>query len=157
METLNEETGGKAMSCKFDKEIIHKYLDNTIDPLELVFLKEHIKVCSDCKDELELMGKLDESLYGFFQELPQGEIPEDFSLSVLDMCYEENKLNLRDKVKKGVEINKSIIENATRFAGYMPGSKTAAKAAKAVGRGLNKAVKSGLNYSVKKLISSTVK
>ena len=37
------------MSCKFDKDLIQNYVDNTIDPLELIVLKEHIAVCQDCK------------------------------------------------------------------------------------------------------------
>lgn len=145
------------MGCKFDKEIIHKYIDNTIDPLELIFLKEHIKVCEDCKNELELMSKLDESLYGYFDGMQSIELSEDFGLSVLDKCYEAQKITLRQRVEKAVEINQNIINNTTRFVSYLPGSKTAGKAAKVMGRGLNKALKGCLSYSVKKLVSGTTK
>ncbi|MGB7606626.1 MAG: zf-HC2 domain-containing protein [Lutisporaceae bacterium] len=145
------------MICKFDKNIIHKYLDNTIDPLELIFLKEHIAVCKDCKDEIELMSKLDDSLYGYFDGILQDALPENFSMSVLDKCFEEKKLTLKQRTELVVKINKDIINNVTRFANYLPGSKTAAILRKKVGLGLNRAVKSCFNYGVKKLISSAVK
>lgn len=145
------------MGCKFDKEIIHKYIDNTIDPLELIFLKEHIKVCEDCRTELELMSKLDDSLYGYFEGIQPIELPEDFSLSVLNKCYESKKLTFRQRVKSAIEINQVIISNTTRFAGYIPGTKAAGKAAKLAGRGINKALKSCLSFGVKKLISGTAK
>lgn len=145
------------MDCKFDKEIIHKYIDNTIDPLELIFLKEHIKVCEDCRNELELMNKLDGSLYGYFDEMQPHEMLEDFSLSVLNKCYEEKKATFRQKVEKAVEINNAIIGNTTRFASYLPGSKAAKKTAHMVGRGIGKALRSCLSYGVKKVVSSTAK
>ncbi len=141
------------MSCKFDKDIIHKYLDNTIDPLELVFLKEHIAVCKECKDELELMSKLDESLYSYFDGLPQNALPLDFSMSVLDKCFEGKKFTFKQRTELVVRVNKDILNNVTRFVDYLPGSKTASVIGKKAGQGLNKVAKSCLNYSIKKLIS----
>lgn len=144
------------MGCKFDKEIIHKYIDNTIDPLELIFLKEHIKVCEECKNELELMSKLDDSIYGYFDWIQPYEL-EDFSLSVLDKCYEAKKLTMKQRVEKAVEINNAIINNTTRFANYLPGSKAAKKTVKMAGRGMGKLLKGCLNYGVKKVVSSATK
>lgn len=145
------------MGCKFDKEIIHKYIDNTIDPLELIFLKEHIKVCEECKNELELMSKLEDSLYSYFDEQQFAELPEAFSMTVLDKCTEDSKRTLKQRTLRAVEANKALISNSTRFVNYLPGSKTAGKAAKTVSRGVNKALKGCLSYGVRKLISSTAK
>lgn len=145
------------MDCKFDKNIIHKYLDNTIDPLELIFLKEHIAVCKDCKDELELMSKVDESLYDYFDKLSQAALPEDFCISVLDKCFDDKRLTIRQRALLAMKINKGILSNATSYARYLPGSKAVAMLGKKAGKGLNKAVKSCMSYGVKKLISATVK
>lgn len=40
------------MSCKFDKTLLQDYLENTIEPLEKIFLEEHLKCCRECKKEL---------------------------------------------------------------------------------------------------------
>jgi len=41
------------MSCSFDKSIISRFARGKIEPLEKVFLEEHIKNCSECKSYLE--------------------------------------------------------------------------------------------------------
>ena len=59
------------MSCGFDREIIQKYADNTIDPLELIFLKEHINYCGECRNELETLMALENELESFFDNEPK--------------------------------------------------------------------------------------
>ena len=41
------------MSCSFDKDILSRFARGKIDPLEKVFLEEHIKKCSECRSYLE--------------------------------------------------------------------------------------------------------
>ena len=41
------------MSCSFDKNILSRFARGKIEPLEKVFLDEHIKTCSECKSYLE--------------------------------------------------------------------------------------------------------
>lgn len=41
------------MSCSFDKNILSRFARGKIEPLEKVFLEEHIKKCSECKSYLE--------------------------------------------------------------------------------------------------------
>ena len=41
------------MSCSFDKDILRRLARGKIEPLEKVFLEEHIKKCSECRSYLE--------------------------------------------------------------------------------------------------------
>jgi hypothetical protein len=103
------------------------------------------------------MSKLDDSLYGYFEEMQPITLPEDFSSEILNKCYEEKKLTLKQRVEQAVEINKAIVSNTTRFAGYIPGSKAAGKTVKLVGRGMGKVLKGCLSYGVRKLTAGTAK
>lgn len=144
------------MSCSFDKGIIQKYIDNTIDPLELIVLKEHIAVCLDCKFELELMSKLDNSMYEYFESLPSNKVLDEFSMNVLNECYTKS-YSYKDGIIKAWEINKMVISNAARYTAYLPGSKLAVNTAKKAGTGINKAAKSYMKSSFKKLIANAAK
>jgi hypothetical protein len=112
------------MSCLFDKSIIQKYADDTIDPLELVFLKEHMNYCAECRKEAELAKKLEYKLEKFFVDDP-GMNNLDFMIENLveDCMYE---LNNREKLKyilrKYMRLGRGIRHNTTRFP---PNRKTA--------------------------------
>ncbi|MDF2841223.1 MAG: hypothetical protein K0Q99_1995 [Clostridia bacterium] len=143
------------MSCRFDKDIIQKYADNTIEPLELIVLKEHIAVCQDCRFELELMNKLEDSIHDYFGALPNNQLLDEFSMKVLDKCYKGSKINhLKAGVSKIWKINKMVVSNASIYTSYLPGSKLAANTAKKAGKGINKALKSYVKNSFKKIIAS---
>ena len=146
------------MSCKFDKDLIQNYVDNTIEPLELIVLKEHIAVCQDCKFELDLMSKLDSSMYEYFGNMPNNEILDDFSMNVLNACYEGSKSkSFKAGISKAWQINKMVVNNASRYTSYLPGSKLVANTAKKARKGINKAVKDYMKVSFKRLIVGTVK
>jgi|GEM_PF-6098054 len=146
------------MNCNFDKEMIHKYLDNSMDPLEFIILKEHIAVCQHCKLELELMSKLEDSMHQYFDSLPDNELLEDFTMKVLDQCYTEHeKTGFVQGVAKAWKINKMIAANSVRYTDYLPGSKLAVSTVKKAGSGMNKAVKSYMKNSFRKLITGAVK
>jgi hypothetical protein len=146
------------MSCKFDKGLIQSYIDNTIEPLELIVLKEHIAVCQDCKFELDLMSKLDTSMYEYFGNMPNNDFLDEFSMNILNHCYVESKSKgVKARLSKAWEINKMVVNNASRYTSYLPGSKLAANAAKKAGKGINKAVKDYVKMSFKRLVISAVK
>lgn len=146
------------MSCKFDKNIIQKYIDNTIEPLELIVLKEHIAVCQDCKFELELMSKLEDSMYQYFENLPDGDMLDAFSMKMLQECYKGTPYqNFKNGMVKAWDINKAMVSNASRYAGYLPGSKLAASVTKKAGKRLNTAVKNYAKNSLKKLVANAIK
>jgi hypothetical protein len=143
------------MSCKFDKDIIQKYVDNTIEPLELIVLKEHIAVCQDCRFELDLMNKLESSLHDYFGDLPNSKLLDEFGIKVLDKCYKGSKSkSIKAGISKVWRINKMAVSNASMYASYIPGSKLAANTAKKASKGINKALKNYMKNSFKKIITS---
>lgn len=146
------------MSCKFDKNLIQNYIDNTIDPLELIVLKEHIAVCQDCKFELDLMSKLDSSMYEYFNSLPNNEMLDEISMNVLNECYAGSKFRrFKEGISKTLQINKMVVSNASRYTAYLPGSKLAANITKKARKGINKAVKDYVKISFKRLIVGAFK
>lgn len=113
------------MSCGFDREIIQKYAGNTIDPLEFIFLKEHLNYCGECRNELDMFMTLENELNKFFDD--DSEV-SDMNLNIaglVDDCMSE--LNKREKLKytlnRSIEFGKGIMDNSMRFAGFLPGSK----------------------------------
>ncbi|OGO78650.1 MAG: hypothetical protein A2Y23_00655 [Clostridiales bacterium GWB2_37_7] len=146
------------MNCIFDKNIIQKYVDNTIDPLELVVLKEHIAVCRDCRFDLELMSKLENSMYEYFGSIPSSDLLDKFNIKVLETCYKQsNTKNKKRGIVKAWEVNKAIVSNAARCTAYIPGSKLAVNTAKKASDSINKAVKSYVKSSFRKLFTGMVK
>jgi hypothetical protein len=146
------------MSCKFDKDLIQNYIDNTIEPLELIVLKEHIAVCQDCKFELDLMSKLDSSMYEHFNSIPKNEMLDEFSMYVLDKCYEDPKpKKFKARVSKVWQINKMVVSNASRYTSYLPGSKLAANVARKAKNSINRTVKDYIKTSFKRMIIESFK
>lgn len=120
------------MSCGFDREIIQKYADNTIDPLEFIFLKEHINYCVECRRELDLIMTLENQLDKFFDNDSEVRDLDLLITKLVDECmYEVNK---REKLKyalnRGIKIGSGIMDNTIKYANYIPGSKLAGKGVK---------------------------
>lgn len=67
--------------CKMDLNLLQDYIDGTIEPLERVVLEEHLRVCADCRKELNRLKLIDWDLKNFFAET--GEIPVPEELAVL--------------------------------------------------------------------------
>jgi len=76
------------VSCKLDKQLLYSLADNTIEPLERIFVEEHLKYCDECKKELELSEKLEKELNEFEFEIL---IPE--RLSILSQLLADNCIN----------------------------------------------------------------
>lgn len=73
------------MNCKLDKQLLYSLADNTIEPLERIFVEEHLKYCNECKRELQQIKELDNILSELEFEI---QIPE--KLSVLSQLLAEN-------------------------------------------------------------------
>lgn len=117
------------MSCEFDREIIQKYADNTIDPLEFIFLKEHINYCVECRNELEMVMALENELYKFFVDDSEVGDLESMITTLVDDCMRE--LNKRERLKymlnSGMQIGSRIMVNSLKFLKFIPGSKAVSK------------------------------
>lgn len=120
------------MSCCFDKKIIQKYADNTIDPLEFIFLKEHLNYCDECKQELDLVMTLENELSKFFNpSCDVGELDPLIAELVKDCMEELDRSNrLKHAINKGMGLGSRIMENSMRFVEFIPGSKTMGKGVK---------------------------
>jgi len=120
------------MSCSFDKEIIQKYVDNTIDPLEFIFLKEHLSYCGECRSELDLVMNLENQLSKFFDEDCEAKELDLLITKLVDDCMDEalKSKKLKYAISKGVEMSSRIMDNSTRFVEYLPGRKSLGKGAK---------------------------
>lgn len=144
------------MSCIFDKNIIQKYADNTIDPLEFIFLKEHVSYCDECRKEMDLLMTLENGLEKFFSAAPEVNDLELMITKLVNDCMYE--LNRREKFKytlnKGMEIGSSIIDNSIRFIGYIPGSKSMNKGVRKSASGAGGILKRLFKKEAKRLIES---
>lgn len=123
------------MSCLFDKDLIQKYADNTIDPLEYVFLKEHIGYCEECRKETEYSMALEGRLESLFSSVPgEGSLGSVIAGLVDDCMYE---LNWREKFKyamgKRIAVSKSVLNNSIRFFSILPGGKRVKRGVKRTG------------------------
>lgn len=103
------------MECNFDKTILHEFIDNSIEPLEMIFLSEHIKHCKSCEEELNMLYKTDKKLKSFYNKKTQ--YPN--RLDGIGKLVIEN-LSDDDEVMKGLK--EVIMENSSRFIKLIPGA-----------------------------------
>lgn len=92
------------MCCKFDKELLYTFDDNTIEPLEKIFVEEHIKYCSDCQKDLKLITMVND---GIEDELFDIKFPD--KLSIISQLVSENCISQMEDTSIRMKIN-SIIE-----------------------------------------------
>lgn len=121
------------MRCGFDREIIQKYADNTIDPLEFIFLKEHINYCDECRNELSIAMTLENELNDLFDEQPDSVKLDLLINNLVDECMSD--FNKREKLKyafnRSFGIGSTIVVNSMRFKEFIPGRRALGKGIKA--------------------------
>lgn len=142
------------MSCMFDKDLIQKYADNTIDPLEYIFLKEHIGYCEECRRETEYSMALESSLESFFSSAPGEDNLSTVIAGLVDDCMYE--LNWREKLKfslgRRIAVNKSVFNNSTRFLSMLPGGKILKRKPERSSSGIGGYLRTFMKERVKKLL-----
>ena len=146
------------MSCLFDKSIIQKYADDTIDPLELVFLKEHINYCAECRKEIELTMALEHKLGEFFVDDPGTNKLELMIEDLVEDCMYE--LNSREKLKyvlrRYIRLGRGIRHNSIRFVGYVPCTKRVGNHARKTAKGAGSALKDILKKKALSLLDDFI-
>ncbi len=125
------------MECKIDKYLLYEYMDKTIDPLEKIFLEQHLKTCTHCRKDITQM-KL---LLWEMDELSEAEseAPTEIYMArdaALLKIFEEsdNKITVKDVVGlplDGFKLGGEILN-------YIPAVKTS-----------NTLIKTGAKYSSK--------
>lgn len=105
------------MSCKLDKQLLYSLADNTIEPLERIFVEEHLKYCDECKKELELTEKLEKELNEFEFEMLMPERLSTLSQLLADNCI--NQMENKDLSLKNHNYNEEMkLLKRTIIAGY---------------------------------------
>ncbi len=140
------------MECKFDTDLIQEYVEGTIEPLEKIFVVEHLKVCRKCRKELNQF-KL---LYYELENLEEiKEVPEELENvrnAVMDNIFDApSKYTVKDFVKQ----HKNSMVLATEFVEYLPGKSIVEKGIKATGLIIGTATKKGAKYGLKLIQART--
>lgn len=135
------------MTCdKIDASMLQEYLENTIDPLEKIFVENHLTICKECRRELSelklLLYDLDDKS-NYVIEIP-AEL-ETMRDDIIDSFLGKRK----SPSKKIIEMQVETIKTTGKFIKFLPGAKQAPKVLKQASNGLKKGVKQG----VKKLIA----
>lgn len=73
------------MSCKLNKKLLYFYSDKSIDPLEKIFVEEHLKYCGECNKELEMIKIIEINLKKVEKDI---HLPE--KLSIMSELIAEN-------------------------------------------------------------------
>ena len=82
------------MCCRIDKELLYALDDNTIEPLEKIFIEEHIKYCTDCQKDLKTIGIINENIK---DELINIEFPD--KLNIISQLVAENCISQMDEYR----------------------------------------------------------
>lgn len=101
------------MCCKFDKELLYAFDDKTIQPLEKIFLEEHIKYCTDCQKDLKLINIINQNIKDEFINIKFPDKLSTISQLVTENCISEmEKTTIKSKIHKVIKtysgINKAI-------------------------------------------------
>ena len=73
------------MTCNMDENFLYAYEDGTIDPLEKIFVEEHLKHCSKCRKQLEIINNIEKNL-----SMIQNNFPVPDRLSIISQMVAEN-------------------------------------------------------------------
>jgi hypothetical protein len=132
------------MSCsKVDSSLLQDLLDQTIDPLEKIFVENHLLTCKDCRrelSELKLMLWELEDKSNYEIEYP-AELNTLGNRIIDDFMGEESGISTAEII----DMQLNTMKLAGNYVEYMPGAKYTSQI-------LKKASK-GLASEVKKLIS----
>ncbi|MBU3154869.1 zf-HC2 domain-containing protein [Clostridium estertheticum] len=101
------------MCCKFDKELLYAFDDKTIQPLEKIFLEEHIKYCTDCQKDLKLINIINQNIKDEFINIKFPDKLSTISRLVTENCISEmEKTTIKSKIHNIIKtycgINKAI-------------------------------------------------
>lgn len=140
------------MECRFDVNLILEYVEGTVEPLEKIFVEEHLKVCRKCRKELNQFKLLYYELENLEEpkEVPEG--LENVRNTVLDNIFDAPS---KYRVKDFINHQKNSIVLASEFVDYLPGKSIVEKGIKATGSIIGTATKKGAKYGLKLIQART--
>jgi len=140
------------MECKFDIDLIQMYIDGTIEPLEKVFVEEHLKVCKKCRKELTQFKLLYYELESLEETKEVPDEIENVRAMVLDNIFDSSsKYGIKDYINQ----QKKSLDIASAFIDYIPGKKTIKKGIKATGSIIGSTTKKSAKYGLKLIQART--
>jgi len=72
------------VECEKNKELMLKYVENSINEKEMLLLSEHISKCGDCREEFLAYCEISEELNNFgISESEEDILPGEFECSVM--------------------------------------------------------------------------
>ncbi len=131
------------MSCdNIDATLLQDYLEETIDPLEKIFVESHLNICKECRRELTEL-KL---MFWDLNNKSNYEIEYPEELNTLGTNLIDNFLNEETKigVKKVVNMQVNNLKMSGKFLEYIPGAKQTPRVLKKASKGLAKGLKKGV-------------
>lgn len=111
------------MGCSFDKDILNRSVNGKIDPLERVFMEEHVKNCGECKEflkNIEIVGNTEKkSLFGKLALNKTDSMGKRISKSVDKVKNENENKSENDSKEKSENLSNSEISNVNKEMGIV--------------------------------------
>jgi len=128
------------MSCnKVDSSLLQDLLDETIDPLERIFIENHLRTCKDCRRELSELKLM------FWDLGNKANYEIEYPAELDTMCdhiidavaVEESKSN----TMYFVDMQINTMKMSGKYLEYMPGANYTSQMLKKASKGLASGVK----------------
>lgn len=107
------------MACKLDKVLLQDLLEGIIDPVEKLFVEEHLKSCKECRKELTELKLLfwdlnDKSNYAIDLPVELDQIKDTLVEHIVGKASQSTASAL-------IDIHRNTIKSAGKFLDYVPG------------------------------------
>lgn len=108
------------MDCKLDKDLLQDLLEGVIEPIEKLFVEEHLKSCQECRKELTELKLLfwdlnDKSNYEIELPAELDQIKDSLLKQTIGKASESTVTAL-------INIQRNNIRTAGKFLDYVPGA-----------------------------------
>ncbi|MEL1135738.1 zf-HC2 domain-containing protein [Desulfitobacterium sp. THU1] len=143
------------MICNLDKNLLQDLLDGVIDPVEKLFVEEHLKACSECRQEINELKLLfwdlnDKSSYDLELPLELDHIKNALLEQSLEPASQSTFNSLMEVQRKNIKSARNNMKSASKFLDFVPGI----KAGNALAKESLKATPSALKYVSKSLLKT---
>lgn len=104
------------MICKLNKNLLYTYSDKSIDPLEKIFIEEHLKYCEECNKELKIINIIDSNLINTKEIIKEPERLSIISELIAENCIAneeamDSRLKIRNYFKDIKSMGRTILES----------------------------------------------
>lgn len=108
------------MDCNLDKDLLQDLLEGVIEPIEKLFVEEHLKSCQECRKELTELKLLfwdlnDKSNYEIEFPAELDQIKDSLLKQTIGKASESTVTAL-------INIQRNNIRTAGKFLDYVPGA-----------------------------------